>query len=82
MFLLNVQLVDHNNIHVFPSGRTGLSVNSIETSNCTLLRVKKTSLFVELSTYSVGAAIVCRVPLFSHLFFIICQQKLSVHPNL
>lgn len=40
MFLLHVQLVDQNNAHVFPSGRTDLSINSMETSICTL-RVKK-----------------------------------------
>lgn len=68
MFLLHAQLVDQNNVHVFPSGRTDLSINSMETSICTL-RVKKTSLFVQLSTYSVGDAIVRRVLLFSHLFF-------------
>lgn len=87
MFLLHAQLVDQNNVHVFPSGRTDLSINSMETSICTL-RVKKTSLFVQLST-SVGDAIVWRDLLFSHLFFfffyidfITCQQKLSMHPNL
>lgn len=36
MFLLNVQLVDQNNNYVFPSGGTNVSINSMETSICTL----------------------------------------------